>query len=240
MIPRTGIVACPGDRESLASRVGRTGQDKRPQVRVDFQQALVGRPRILHAIDIVNFKMAGGARPKSRFVDPMLNAVRHRQVGGLKDRGLVHVVPKARDTFRHEVLVESAPPLPCLLSGEVRKDGESRPHSSYVRRAIRILNEMIPGRAGVIRSIAGVGDSSDMQIGDRYDVKMILLQLRQHFGKMRKACFVHSEGAFFLLEINIEIEDVGGNPVRAQPRCDFAQSAFGFVAKPRLLKPQRP
>src|ERR1035438_6363772 len=57
---------------------------------------------------------------------------------------------------------------------------------------------------------------------------------------MREACWVHGEGAVLFLEIDVQIEDVGWYLVRAQARCDFAQSTFCLVAKARLLKSKRP
>src|SRR5579871_2315218 len=133
MIPRGAIVSCPRCRVALPPRIGCACQHKGPLIRLELQQALIGSPRVLHAEDVVYLKMSCSARHESRLVDAMLHGVGHRLGGNFEDRWLVHVVPKARDAFLIEVLVQRAPPRAALLTCEVGKDGWARPYLSYVK-----------------------------------------------------------------------------------------------------------
>ncbi len=122
MIPRAGVVAGPCGGIALPAGVGGAGQDKGPQIGIELEQAFECGAGILHAVDIMNFQVICRARPETWFVDAVLRSVRHGEIIGKKNRGLVHVVPKARNAFRQEILILGAPPLPGFLAGKVREN----------------------------------------------------------------------------------------------------------------------
>src|ERR1700690_4207371 len=150
MVPRTGVVTGPGCRVTLPACVRGPREHKWPQIRIEFEQALIRGARILHAVDIVNFQVVCGTWPESRLIDAMLYVVRHRQIWSMKNGGLIHVVPKARDPFCHKILIQSAPPLPARLLCELRKNRRPWPDCPDIRRAVRVLHKMVTSHTGVV------------------------------------------------------------------------------------------
>ncbi len=158
MVPGGGIVSRPGESVALSAGEGRAGQDERPLVRPQLEQAFVGGAGILQPDDVVNLGVSGGASGEARFFDAMDVIERHGLAGTVKDRGLVHVIPEAGDAILSEFFVETAPPLARLGAGEVGKDGRARPDDADEFAAIRLLHKMIARLAGVVGGIALVGE----------------------------------------------------------------------------------
>src|SRR5262249_40914763 len=97
MVPGGGVVSGPCGGVALASGVGGVRENEGALVGLDPEQALVGGASVLHAEDVVDLEVSGGAGFKAGLGDPMLDGVRHGLSGGLEDGGLVHVVPEAGD-----------------------------------------------------------------------------------------------------------------------------------------------
>src|SRR5271156_6917277 len=114
MIPGGTVVAGPGGAVALASCEAGARHHEGPLIRAKREQPLIGTARVLHAINVVDLQMRSGALAEAGLVDAMLNIVGHGLGRRLKDRRLIHIVPKSGHTLIDEGLVERAPPLPRL------------------------------------------------------------------------------------------------------------------------------
>ncbi len=83
---------------------------------------------------------------------------------------------------------------------------------------------MVASDAGVVRSVGSAGKPGDVQIGDGDDVEVIAFEVGQHLIKMGELLGVDGERTMLLLEIDIEVQDIGGDFVGAQTRGDFAHA----------------
>src|SRR5258708_30620380 len=99
---------------------------------------------------------------------------------------------------------------------------------------------MVAGETSLVRCVTGAGNTGDVQIGNRDNMEVFAIEIRQYLLKMREAILVHGERTMSLLKINVQIEHVGGNLVGPQARGNFAHTRFGFVTEAGLLKAQRP
>src|SRR5258708_19706433 len=94
-----------------------------------------------------------GSGPEARLVDAVLYIVRHRQVVGLKNAWLVHVIPKTGEAFRQELLVERTPPIPGFFLRELRKNRGAWPNRSDISRPFTILHKMVSGETLLLRPL---------------------------------------------------------------------------------------
>src|SRR6476620_9947463 len=124
MIPRGHVVAGPGGGVALGSRVGGPRQHKWPLVALQFAQPFVGGARVLHPEHVVN----GAMIQRSTVVEAVPRLKRHGLVRALKDRRLIHVVPEARNTYGHKILIKLAPPIANPRQSKIRKYTVARPH----------------------------------------------------------------------------------------------------------------
>src|SRR5580698_4424081 len=147
MIPGAGVVTCPSSRVTLAACVAGAGHYKGPLIGSQLQNALIGAARILHAEDIVDFKMIGNSFLEARLVNAVLGLVRHGLRGHFKERWLVHVVPEAGNTFVDKVCVECAPPVAAGFLSEIWEDRRSRPYDAGIDRAVRVMHKVVAGDA---------------------------------------------------------------------------------------------
>ncbi len=184
--------------------------------------------------------MSRGALVEAGLVDTMLNIVRHGFGWGLEHRGLIHVVPESGNTFVDECLVEPTPPLPCLCLGEVREDGGARPNRAHEGRAVRILHKVVAGHSGVVRRIADVGLPGDVQVGDDDELELLSRQIFYHPGKVGERLLIYGEGPVFVLKVDIQPKNVGGNAILAQPRGNFPKLRLRKIGVARLLETEGP
>src|SRR3954463_16466832 len=145
MIPGGSVVSRPGEAVALAASVGGARQHKRPLVRTQLEQSLVSRARIFQSDNVVDLGMRRGARGEARLLDAMHRIQRHRFVGTVKDRGLIHIVPEPGDPVLDKILVETAPPFARLRASEIGEHSGARPDRSYKLASIWILHEVIAG-----------------------------------------------------------------------------------------------
>jgi hypothetical protein len=95
MVPGAGVVAAPSGRVALAAGVTGARHYEGPGVRIDLQKAFKGAAAVLHAEDVVNLQMAGGAGDETWLLNAVLGVIRHGFGGNFEDGWLVHVVPEA-------------------------------------------------------------------------------------------------------------------------------------------------
>ena len=138
-----------------------------------------GAAGVLHAEDVVDLEMGGGAFSEAGFVDAVLDIVGHGFAGTLKTAGLVHVVPEAGDTVGDEGLVEAAPPLAGAGLGEVGEDGRAGPDGADVLGAIGGFDEVVAGVAGVVGGVAYAGLTRDVEVGDDDELELLVCQDRR-------------------------------------------------------------
>ena len=175
MVPGGGVVAGPGDGVALASGIRGAGHDEGALVGIEFEDALVGAARVLHAVNIVDFGMCRSPGYKSGLVDAMNGGERHGLAGTVEDGGLVHVVPEAGEAVGDELLVVRAPPGARLLLGEVGEDAGAGPDDSGEDGAVGIVDEVVSGEAGVVGRVALVGSFGDVKVGDGDGVEVLRL-----------------------------------------------------------------
>ena len=167
MVPVAGVVAGPGDGVALATGVAGARHDEGPQVGLQFEQAVVGGARVLHAEDVVDLEMGGGARREAGLVDAVLRVVGHGLRGTTEDGGLVHVVPEAGNALVDEIWSRAMPHQSRgCFAREVGEDGFAGPHDADIDGAVGILDEVVARGAFVVGFVAGVGQIGDVQVGD--------------------------------------------------------------------------
>ena len=65
--------------------------------------------RVLHAVDVVDLEVSGGAWSEAGFVDAVLDVVGHGLGGDVEDGRLVHVVPESGDAVVDEIACRACP-----------------------------------------------------------------------------------------------------------------------------------
>src|ERR1700683_888351 len=160
--------------------------------------------------------MRGRAFTKARLIDAVLHIVRHGLAWRLKHRGLIHIVPEASDTLAAECLVEGSPPLPGLCLGKVWKHSGPRPYFADEGRAVRILHKVVTGHSAVVRRIADVRLLYDVQVGDDDQLELLPCQIFYHPGKVGERFLIYGEGPIFVLEVDIQPQNVAGNAILTQ------------------------
>src|SRR5882762_11370226 len=97
---------------------------------------------------------------------------------------------------------------------------------------------MITRGSGVVGHVTVTGIVSNMQIGNGDNVKVLCRKLRDHPWKIRKPILIHRERTILLLIIDIQIDSIGGDMVRAQMVRNFENSRLRRIAVTGLLKPK--
>ena len=113
----------------------------------------------------------------------------------------------------------------CCLR-EIGKDGRPGPDGADVV-VTALLDEVVAGLAGVVGRIVLVGQVCDVQVGDEDGVQVLGGQLVDEPGEVREAIGVDGEGPVLVLVVDVQIDRVGGNLVRAQTRGDLLHLRAG-------------
>ena len=170
----------------------------------------------------------------------MTHVLRHGQAGCCEHRRLVHVVPESADASRCKAAVKLAPPPAGRLTAEVREHGRPRPHLADIVGPVRRLHKMIASKARVIGRVPLPRRLGDMQIGDQDEVQPLLQQPLAQSRQVRERLAIHCEGPVAVLIVDVEIDDVRGDLVPAQPIRDPLHLSCGHVAVARLLESEGP
>lgn len=117
--------------------------------------------------------------------------------------------------------------MPCLRPSEIRKDGGARPHLAHEGGAIRILHKVIARNSRVVRRVAGIRLPGDVQICDDNELVLLARKIFYQPSEIRECLLIYSERPVFVLEVDIEPKNVGGNAVFAQPCSDFLSCDSG-------------
>ena len=166
-------------------------------------------------------------------------------VGGLEDRGLVHVVPDAGHAHVEQDLVQPAPPVAGRRLAEVREDAVvgvplrlRRPHRRLVDRAVGVLHEVIAGEAGVV----GDGARLLLRVGveDGDGAEAVRAQVGDEALGIGEAHRVPGEGREAVLVVDVEPDHVGGDAPLAEVVGDEADLRLRVVAVPALVEAERP
>ena len=240
MVPGGAVVSGPGGGVALAPGVAGAGEDEGTDFGVEGEEAFVGAAGVLHAEDVVDFEVGGGAGFEAGFGDAVLDVVGHGFGGDVEDGGLVHVVPEACDAFIGELFVEGAPPFAGDLAGEVGEDGWAGPDDSGVGGAVWIFDEVVADGAGVVGGVAGVGEVGDVEVGDGDDVEVLGGKVGDHLGEVREGLGVYGEGAVVVLVVDVEVEGVGGDVVGAEGVGDGVDFGLRHIAVAGLLEAEGP
>src|SRR5437868_2577163 len=208
MVPGAAVIAGPGSGIALAAGIAGTGQDEGALIWRELQQSVVGSAGVLHSIDVVDLSVCRCARLESWFVDPVFDLIGHGPPGSVEDRRFVHVVPKSGNSVVNELCVERAPPFASALAGEVREDGGPGPDLADVDGVVGILDEVVACDAAVVWSVLRVGEIGYVEIRDGDDVKILLLQVRNHLREVLELDLVDGERAVMVLEIDVQVDRV--------------------------------
>ena len=169
MIPSTAVISRPRSGVALRAGIRSAGEHEWPFLRLKFAQTFIRRADILHAEHIVYGAMVA----RGAIVKTMNSIERHGLVRAKEDGRFIHVVPKARHSHAREILIQTAPPVPCTCESEIRKHAVARPHLPDVSGAIGILDEHIVSDSGVVRSVTVVRVFLDVQVGDKNCVEAL-------------------------------------------------------------------
>src|ERR1700743_2381538 len=77
VIPGRRVVASPGNSIALAAGKAGARHHKGPLVGAQRKYTIMRGARVLHTVDVVNFRVPGRARSKARLIDAMLHVIRH-------------------------------------------------------------------------------------------------------------------------------------------------------------------
>ena len=238
MVPGGAVVSGPGGGVTLATGVAGAGEDEGALVGSEIEEAFVGGAGVLHAIDVVDLEVAGGAGLEACARDAMLDIIGHGFGWDVEDGGLVHVIPETGYAVVHEVLIESAPPLATALLSEVGEGGGAGPDGSDVGGAVGVFDEVVACGAGVEGGVAG--KFGNVQVSDDDGVEVLFGEVVDHLGEAREVLCVDGEGAVLVLVVDVEIEGVGGEVVGAEAVGDFHELGLVHVAIAGLLKTKGP
>ena len=150
MVPRAAVVAGPGRRVAVCTRIRRTSENEGTNIRLQAEQALVGGSRIFQAEHIVDLAVVSLAS-----FDAVHGVQGHGLVVAQEDCWLVHVIPEATDAHSYKIRIQTSPKLPRGLAGEVRKDAVAGPDFADVDGAVRIFYKIIMRHALVVRLVSG-------------------------------------------------------------------------------------
>ena len=79
-----------------------------------------------------------------------------------------------------------------------------------------------------------------MQVGDDYELELFLLKILYHSGEVGEGGFVDGERPVFVLEVDVQPEDVGGDAVFTQAFSHAEELRFWSIGVARLLEAERP
>ena len=239
MVPGRAVVAGPGHGIALAAGIARARHHERALVGAEREQAVIGRTRVLHAVDVVDLTVVAGAGGEIVAGDAVLRVERHRLRRGVEDRGLVHVVPEAGNAVIKEALVERAPPRARLGLGEIGEDGRAGPDRRDIVAAVGVLDEFVAALAAGVGRVTSI-DLGDVQVGDRDQLDPLRLHVGDELRHVGEGLGVGGEGAVAVLIVDVEPDHVGRHAVGAQVARDLADFVGGHVAVARLLIAERP
>ena len=116
MVPGGAVVSGPGGGVALASRVGGAGEDEGALVGLELEEAFVGGAGVLHAEDVVDLEVGGGAGFEAGLGDAVQDVVGHGFGGDWKTAGSFMSFQKpATPSLR--TFVEGAPPIAGWSAG---------------------------------------------------------------------------------------------------------------------------
>ena len=109
LVPGGGVVAGPGEAVALAAGIGGARHHEGTLVGTQLEQPFVGGALVLHAEDVVNLGVRGGAGGEAGLVDAVNVVERHGEGGAVEDGRLVHVVPEAGDAVLARIACRGCP-----------------------------------------------------------------------------------------------------------------------------------
>ena len=78
----------------MAPGIAGASHHKRSHIGLERAHSVEGGPGILHAKNVVDLEMGGGAVDEARFVDTVLRVIGHGLGRNLEQGGFIHVVPE--------------------------------------------------------------------------------------------------------------------------------------------------
>src|SRR6478735_4624313 len=191
VVPARLVVAHPVRRIALDARGPGPGQDEGPGLGTSRPEALDRAHRHEQRVLVVVALMLGAALVEE-----------HRLRGDLTGRGLVHVVPDARQTRLDVLGVERAPPRTRLGRREVREGGVARPHLTDVGVAALGPAEDVLREAVVVDRVARV--VLDARVDDRDGPEALVRQALEHGRRIWEARRVPCEDAVAVHVVDVE------------------------------------
>ncbi len=184
--------------------------------------------------------MRGDARSEPGLLDAMPDIGWHGLAGRAENGRLVHVVPEAGDAVRHEVPVQSAPPVARALRGEFRKHREAGPHGPHVGRTVGKLEEMIAGGTAVVGRVPLAGCVRNVQVSDGDQVYALSPDVPRESRQVGKSGLVGGEGPVAVLVVDVHPDHIGRDAFGAHAVGDAAHFRGTHVTVARLLEAERP
>ncbi len=240
MIPGRAVVASPGRGITLPAGEARPRHHEGALVGAKRAQPVIGRARIFHAIDVVDFGVGRDARGEIIAGDTVAHVERHGLGRRFEDRRLIHVIPDAGNAHRRHRREHAAPPTAGFGPREIGKDRGAGPDRRDIGRAVRIGEEMVARDPAVISGIALVRRMGDMKVDDRDGRDPVGAQITHHLLEMREGAPVDREGAVAILIVDVEPDDVGWDAFRPEPCGERTHLRLGRVGPARLLIAQHP
>ncbi len=227
MIPPGQVVAHPVGGVALYAGETGTGQDERAQLGHRVSQAGGRAHGHQQCVLVVVALMRGVAA-----VEP------HAAWGDGACRGLVHVVPNAREARPHVLGVELAPPRARLLSDEVRERRVAGPHLADVDVAAFGATQDVALERLVEHPVPGL--VLDARVDDRDDSEAVVAEAPEHADGVGEPVRVPGEDAVAVHVLDIEPQHVARDGVVAVALRDRLNGVLGVAVPAGLVVSQRP
>src|SRR6478609_1406613 len=195
VVPTGLVVAHPVRGVALDAGEPGPRQDEGPRLRSGGPQSLDGAHGHEQGVLVVEALVLGA---------PLVEE--HRLRGDPARRGLVHVVPDARQPRLDVRGVERAPPRPRLRRREVREDGVARPDLADVGVAALGAAEDVLLEAVVVDRVARV--VLDARVDDRDGPEALVRQALEHGRRIGVALRVPREDAVAVHVVDVEPDGV--------------------------------
>ena len=236
VLPCRGVIPGPCRAVPLTAKIVRAREHKGSLAGVGIHHALARRTDHLHAVHIVVAPVvAHAAQLGVGIVDIGLG---HRLGLNIEHGRLVHVVPDAVDVVRHELLVQTGPPLADLLVEVVGEHTHARPDLARVGLSLGVLDPHIVLGARVVDEVslfplhAGV-DHPDVAEADRVEVVVEPLGIGE-------LLIIKGENPVAVHVIDVHPDDIGGQLAAAELVGDLTHAGVGVVRVAALVIPDRP
>ncbi len=151
---------------------------------------------------------------------------------------LVHVVPDAGDSGTDMLGVQPPPPRPGLRQREIGKDRPARPNLAHIRTALGVQTHQPVPQGIVIHRVAGL--LLDPRVNDGDELEFFLGQIFHQARRIREFFPVPCEDTESVHVINVDPENVAGQPLAAVAGCQGFHLVLTVVVPTALVISEGP